>query len=359
LLVPPVPMSVGGELKKFSLPSLFLDEENPRLPARLQGATQHELLEFMVDRYNAIEVARSISRHGYFNSEPLIAIHRARRSGRDRWTVVEGNRRLAALKCLADEDLRSDLRDGKIWSRLAAQAKLPRTYPVIVAKNRAEVWPIVGFRHISGIEPWRPLQKARFIFDMAQASRDFGLVGAEIGETETSVRSHYRNYCIYQQAADDFGIEVDNLEDNFGTFTRAMTSIPIRAYIGAPNPREVEIDKQPIPASKESDLRNLLSWLFGLPGEGAVLPESRFLSDLAAVLEDKRATANLRRFRDLGRAAALTGAPLDRLKKALDNAERHLEAAAEDLPRYSEDAVVQRRVRRILSLAKKLGTATK
>jgi hypothetical protein len=351
--------TAGGALRKLGLNVLFLDEDNPRLPGPLQGARQRELVRFMVERYNAIEVATSIARHGYFNSEPLIAIPRRPKNGRATWTVVEGNRRLAALMCLARESLRAELKNKSTWDRLAKRAELPITYPVIVAEKRANVWPIIGFRHISGIEPWRPLQKARFIYDMSLVARDFALVAAEVGESETSVRSHFRNFCIYKQADEDFDIDVENLEDNFGTFTRAMSSIPIRSYIGAPDPRDVSMEREPIPLEKKGELRNVLSWLFGLPGEDPVVPESRNVSDLAVVLQDAKATRVLVKYRDLGRAAALTGVPLDRLKRSLDQAERHLSASLEDIEQYSSDSAVRRRVRSVATLARQLSAHIK
>ena len=63
----------------------------------------------MAAAYDAITIAESIARHGYFESEPLVAVpyeaaypgeKRGERSGE--YVVVEGNRRLTALRALAD-----------------------------------------------------------------------------------------------------------------------------------------------------------------------------------------------------------------------------------------------------------------
>jgi len=135
----------------------MLDDENPRLPERIADRTQVGLFKWMAKQYNTLEVARSISEHGYFDSEPVIAI----RAGR-KLTVVEGNRRLTAVKLLLDDRLRQslNLEDAAEWNELANAAELEDRIPVQIARNRREVAPIIGYRHIAGIEPWDPWAKA-------------------------------------------------------------------------------------------------------------------------------------------------------------------------------------------------------
>ena len=55
-----------------------------------------DLLRFFDATFEPITVAESISRHGYFGSEPLVVVRE-----NDRWIVLEGNRRLTALLGLA------------------------------------------------------------------------------------------------------------------------------------------------------------------------------------------------------------------------------------------------------------------
>ncbi len=94
---------------------LRLDPLNPRLPQAYQGRSQELLLECIAETYSAIEVARSIALHGYFPSEPLIVISQSD----DTYVVVEGNRRLVALKILADSTLANELDDADDWRALA------------------------------------------------------------------------------------------------------------------------------------------------------------------------------------------------------------------------------------------------
>ena len=78
--------TVGGDLTRVPLADLYLDWRNPRLPPEVQreDAEQVDLALYIDKRYNPLEVAQSIARHGYFESEPLIARLRERQIRRRR-----------------------------------------------------------------------------------------------------------------------------------------------------------------------------------------------------------------------------------------------------------------------------------
>ena len=62
---------------------------------RTRGRAPQEIIQYLFDHDKALDVARSIAAHGYFENEPLLAVFEG-----SRYVVVEGNRRLAALKAL-------------------------------------------------------------------------------------------------------------------------------------------------------------------------------------------------------------------------------------------------------------------
>ena len=86
---------VGGTLERLTLDQLRPDWLNPRfLPGTADRfETDADVYEYLDQKYDAHAVADSIARHGFFESEPLIAIP-GEQSGY--FIVVEGNRRLAA-----------------------------------------------------------------------------------------------------------------------------------------------------------------------------------------------------------------------------------------------------------------------
>lgn len=86
-----------------SVTSLHLDPKNPRLGRETSVRAPREIIQYLFDHDKALEVAYSIVTRGYFPNEPLLAIKED-----DHLIVVEGNRRLAALKALREPRLLAD-----------------------------------------------------------------------------------------------------------------------------------------------------------------------------------------------------------------------------------------------------------
>src|SRR3989338_9008124 len=86
--------------RRLSVTNLHLDAKNPRLGREVSGRAPREIIQYLFDHDKAYEVAELIAKHGYFPSEPLIAVWED-----NHHVVVEGNRRLAALKALREPGL--------------------------------------------------------------------------------------------------------------------------------------------------------------------------------------------------------------------------------------------------------------
>src|SRR6266566_3078427 len=231
---------------------LLLDDENPRLPEDLQPKTQEALLKLMANEYNTMEVARSVAEHGYFDSEPMIAI----KAG-SKLRVIEGNRRLTALKLLLSDSLRHslDLDESSKWDELASDTDVEDRFPIHVAKSRQSVAPIIGYRHIAGIEPWDPWAKARFIAkQVGQEKQTFEDVARIVGEDESDVRESYRNYRIAVDAEKKLKVPADRVKRSFGFFTRAMNSVGLREHMGAPAPADVKAGKPVLKKRKKKEV---------------------------------------------------------------------------------------------------------
>ncbi|WP_435522669.1 hypothetical protein [Chryseobacterium indoltheticum] len=82
---------------EYSINSLHLDLSNPRLKYRNVKLNQIEIIKFLIQHENVYDLAKKISEEGYFvGEEPIICIEG------DKKIVLEGNRRVAALKVLQD-----------------------------------------------------------------------------------------------------------------------------------------------------------------------------------------------------------------------------------------------------------------
>jgi hypothetical protein len=297
-------MAEVGKINRLSISELQLDPLNPRLPEDVQGGSQDELAEYVAQAYDALSVATSIAEHGYFESEPLIAVPEG-----TAFVVVEGNRRLTALLGLTNDRIRQFLDSSAQWERVSEDARakdnVPVDVPVLLVSDRKAVAPIIGFRHISGIMQWEPFAKARFIASLVDdEGLSFADVGALVGEKRGDVASNYRNYSILRQARDNHDLDTDRVEEAFGVFTAAMGQRALRTFIGAPDPGVVEPGANPIPDDKSAELGQLLTWIFGDDdGGGRVIAESRDLGLLGRVVSSEAGLRSLKAQGDLQTAA--------------------------------------------------------
>lgn len=317
---------------------LFLDPNNPRIPKDQQSLPSEDLTIFVAQEYNSIAIAQSIASHQYFPSEPLIAMKRKQQKGT--YVVLEGNRRLAALKILLEKGLRDGLANRKEWDSINLK-NVPTRVPVVIVKTRREVAPIIGYRHISGIQPWDAYSKARYIAAQVEGGLSFDKAAIEVGEKTSEVRSNYRNYKIAEQIA-DLNVHpeaLSGLMNGFGIFTRAMQSSKLRDFIGAPSPDKVTTTKAPVSVKKKDALKELVGFLFG---PKAVLDDSRDITKLGDVISTAAGLASLRKDGNLEEAHAASGGLRDRLIRRLGNAASNLRASKDDMPQYKEEEDVKK-----------------
>ena len=78
---------------------LQFDPRNPRLPDSATPS-ESEAIEALVAEADVNELVQSITHSGWLDYEPMIVL-------REGMVVLEGNRRLAALRLIAHPDLRA------------------------------------------------------------------------------------------------------------------------------------------------------------------------------------------------------------------------------------------------------------
>ncbi|MDR1109850.1 MAG: ParB/Srx family N-terminal domain-containing protein [Deltaproteobacteria bacterium] len=81
--------------------NLLFDQYNPRLPDNIDGSDDDAVMEWMLREGESVELIESIGESGYSTAEPLLVV----KYRKDIYTVVEGNRRLVALKILNNPSL--------------------------------------------------------------------------------------------------------------------------------------------------------------------------------------------------------------------------------------------------------------
>jgi hypothetical protein len=328
-----------GEMRELAIDQLLLDDENPRLPPSQHGKSQEELAIVMEMGFDAFTVAENISRFGYFASEPLIAIPAAD----GKFTVVEGNRRLTALLGLTNPMIRSQFATPDRWNELAEHSRITVSslVPVVVASNRTEVTPVIGWRHVSGILQWEPYAQARYVASLIDGhGLTFEEVARLIGKKKTEVASLYRDQAIADQAT-ALGLDTGGLEQSFSLLQVAMSSTKIRDYVGAPLGGALIPGTAPIPVDKSEELAEVLRYIYGNGEDQPVITDSRQISSLGNVIAEPVGLEALRDGETLEAAKQKIADggidPRERLLKRLRTVRNALVAAFEDYADYADD----------------------
>lgn len=149
--------------KRISVASLHLDAKNPRLGRETAARAPREIIQYLFEHDKALEVAQSIAARGYFPNEPLLAIHE-----KHQLVVVEGNRRLAALKALREPGLLEGTIQRQL-ERLSRQVEDPNdiaSVPVTIAPSRRATDRQIAGRHVgTPVLAWQAENRASFILD--------------------------------------------------------------------------------------------------------------------------------------------------------------------------------------------------
>lgn len=325
----------------IAIKDLLLDGKNPRIPPGYENATQAELLKLMARLYRPKEVGQSLAEDGFWPEEPLVAIPAEAEGGRTgRFIVVEGNRRLTALRLLTDPDAASNLGLSD-WAAMASSVETPleRAF-VVIHPLRETVNSYLGYRHITGILKWEPDAKARWIASLVgEGKRTFAEVAREIGSTSPTVRDNYVTHHLVRQA-EGLGVDVGPVEEDFSVLYRGLSSPGIRGYIGVDLSKTPKQLAKPVPASKSKTLVQLLSWLYGDVENAPALRDSRQLDELGEILAHPKAVQALEASRDIDFAYELTGGEERRVVDNLETASFHLDEALGQVHRHVKSKTV-------------------
>ena len=295
-------MAKMPSIQLANINDLYLDAKNPRLGRHEieKGLSQDEVLALMED-WSLDELAVSFLESGFWPQEALIVVREPLpKSTIPALIVVEGNRRLAALKLL--QRANAGLEKSSKWReyvRTAEPEQLDQLTmaPYIEMENRRTVQGYLGFRHVTGIKEWSPAEKAQFIAHLIEDERlDYDQVRRRIGSKAPTVRQHYVAYKLLLQIEQETdAIEVSKVEERFSVLYRSVRTPGVQKYLLLnPNAAPNESVK-PVPSERLEQLVKLTGWLFGTPKQPPVLTDSRDLDDFGKVLESDNGIAYLER----------------------------------------------------------------
>jgi hypothetical protein len=343
-------------LEDIKLELLMLDDQNPRLPKPLRGKNEKAIIEYMLMEASTLDLMLAIGQNGFFSGEPLLVVKEG-----EKYRVIEGNRRLTALKLLKDPAL------APVQTRRVSQIMQSVTYkedqiervPCQVFKDAAPIHKYLGYRHITGVQSWDLTQKASFLTDIRlsefpslnvdDASRELAKM---IGSRGDYVKRLLIGYSVFETIRDNAYFKVRGLNEEsfyFNYIADSLRQPAITEFLG------VDMEKvNPIDNLDQSKLKLWTEWFFekNEQNKTRIKATAEELKMLNAVLKDERAfLAFSEEKKPLEVAYELTGAIEDVFQSSIVGAISSLEIAdslTHRLPkvygRLSEDLSTLRRL---------------
>ncbi len=339
-------------IEMLKVDDLLLDPKNPRLGREntKKERPQAEILDLMKD-WTLDELAVSFIESGYWPQEAVIVVSE-KHYGKMEDVVVEGNRRLAALKLLhlAWRGKPISLK----WEELAKSASASRRkeldeIAVIRKESRKEVKAYLGFRHVTGIAEWNPGEKAEFISSLIDDGLSYDDVRKRIGSKTPTVRQNYIAYRMLLQMEDiSDEVDLERVEKRFSVLYLSLRTNGVQNYLHLDVKAEPDAAKRPIPQKHMKNLAKFALWLFGKGEQGPIVPESREVDEFGRILESETAVAYLERterpsFEVARRMAGVAESEIgERLERAADEIEEALKAVHQHKKSKRVLAAVQR-----------------
>lgn len=143
---------------------LLVDTENPRLPE--QNLTQRDAMQRLAEHQGTklVALAEHIEQHGLNPAQRFIVMQDPDR--RD-YIVLDGNRRLVAMKAVETPDAFATLPPARLRALKRLDARLmPRKVPCVIFTDREDAEPWIRLTHLDqrggvGQSKWSSEQKAR------------------------------------------------------------------------------------------------------------------------------------------------------------------------------------------------------
>lgn len=262
-----------GQATKVPVELLDFDQNNPRFTPdkRPVGNGDAAVVAMLATSADLAELLQSISTSGYINIEPLIVIER-----NGRLSVLEGNRRLAAVRALRDPEL---AKAAKVSVPEIGPDKLATLNELLAFRVASEddARDLIGFKHINGPQAWDAFAKARFAARWLDAEHEKQWAGQQhltlqqiagrMGDQHSTMHRMVTALFVLEQAERE---EIYNLEDrrkknfSFSHLYTGLAYVEFTNFLGMDRPdRTSDPDRNPVPTEKKDELGQLLVWLYG------------------------------------------------------------------------------------------------
>jgi hypothetical protein len=314
--------------RKLPVGDLRFDPGNPRFGGSAEHMNQQEIQRYLEGPpHYALDLVASIVENGFLPYEPLIV-----RQVNDKFVVIEGNRRLAAVQSILAQPA------TKYPTTVTDQLK---DIPALVFPDGAhqaeseEVLRYLGVKHLFGFRDWPPASKAMFLDKRVKSKKDLSQVLRELGNISKQEAARYLvPYRLTRAATDAF--RNINTED-FWSLAESFGRRNIKTYI------QLDVDRRTmkIKMFDPVKLRYLAQFLYGKKRR---VTDTRQLSTLSRVLGSPEAAKRLER------GATLEDATLyvESKQETISQLTRQLERVFDKIRILSPDRVASARILHVI-----------
>ena len=333
-----------NEPKLISVAELELDIENPRLVLGRSGKLSDDAIIRLLHREGELsELLQSISSNGYLDFEPLVVL---RKGTRGAYTVLEGNRRLAALKLLQDPALaeRLEIQTPTVGPE---QRKTLDKVRVIRVQSRSDSRTFIAFKHINGPHRWDSYAKAKYAASWfreeqkANPEASLSDIAERIGDRHDTIKRMVAAIYVLDQAEDANIFSIDSRATRRFPFSHLYTALAraeYMEYLGLEGGwSRWQPQPNPIPRNRLNRLEEVLHWIYGYRPddvEPVIRSQNPDIKRLGEVLASQAAIAVLRSEKSLLKAYEQTTPVDEKLANALVAGQKALREATSSLKAY-------------------------
>lgn len=344
----------NAQIRYMKSADLLFDKENPRMVEF--GASdfpEEKLINLLWKEMAVDELVLSILAYGFFDHEPLYVMA----TGNNKFIVLEGNRRLGAIRSILHPEIVSGGKMDKYISQITQEliTSLTEHIPVVVLEDRSKAWRLLGFKHVNGPAKWGSYAKAKYI---AQVHNNFNIdlnkIAEQIGDTNKTVRKLYQGLMVLEQACSQAEFSIDDIKTPRLFFSHLYTAIgyeKFRKYISIPDDFE---DPNPVPHNKVKNLQEVMDWLYGSKKRGieqCVKSQNPDLRHFVDILDNDLSVAAMRAGSGLDVAYDLSIDDNDALRDALAKARLALDKATSKIGSFDGDEGLVRQAGTVVRLA--------
>lgn len=225
------------------------------------------------------DLQKSIKANGFLPIERIVV---SKIDGTDRYLVIEGNRRVAALKNLREQSEASIEIPERVIDTFSA-------VPCVVVEDDGEFpffkQTLMGIRHVGGIKEWGGYQRAKLIADLIDDHNiDSSEVSDRLGLSVQEVNRRYRAFSALKQMEEDEDYAEYVTPAMYPIFHEAISLPVVRNWLGWSN--------DSCSFNDETTLYQFYDLITPTPGEGGAKDKDPKLKTYSDVRELKRILPN-------------------------------------------------------------------